>query len=76
VQVPLAQRKISKQEGQEILHAVEELYFYKRYHEAVAFIGKLFEGGESAAQGLDAEVKGFLRTYEAKCLKKIGQGQS
>lgn len=72
MQVPLGQRKVSKPEAQELLHAVEELYFYRRYEEAVAFVGKLFEG-EGGASGLDAEVGYVLRGYERKCLVRLGR---
>lgn len=69
--MPLGQRKVSKQESQELLHAVEELYFYKRYDEAVAFIGRVFDGARDA-DGLDGDVKEVLRTYEKKCMMKLG----
>ncbi|KAJ4395911.1 hypothetical protein N0V93_000127 [Gnomoniopsis smithogilvyi] len=72
IQVPLGQRKVSKQEGQELLHAVEELYFYKRFDEAVAFIGRVFEGAPDA-QGLDGEVREMLRAYERKCVVRLGR---
>lgn len=71
MQVPLGRRKVSKPEAQELLHAVEELYFYRRYEEAAAFVRKVFEG-EGGASGLDGEVAEILRGYEKKCLVRLG----
>lgn len=68
--MPLGQRKVSKQEGQELLHAVEELYFYKRFDEAVAFIGRVFDGAPDT-EGLDGEVRELLKVYERKCIVKL-----
>lgn len=73
--MPLGQRKVSKQEGQELLHAVEELYFYKRFDEAVVFIGRVFEGAPDAG-GLDGEVRDLLRAYERRCTVKLGCASS
>ncbi|CAN8106444.1 unnamed protein product [Discula destructiva] len=71
MQVPLGQRKVGKPEAQELLHAVEELYFYRRYEEAVAFVGRVFEG-EGGASGMDWDVRDVLRRYEGKCLARMG----
>ncbi|KUI74216.1 hypothetical protein VM1G_09781 [Cytospora mali] len=73
IRLPLGQQKIAKQEGQGLLHAVEELYFYRRYDDAVVFIGKVFDGGEGTGEGLDADTRDLLRTYEKKCLGKLGR---
>lgn len=72
IKVPLGLRKVSKQEGQELMHAVEELYFYRRYGEAVAFIGRVFEGAGEAV-GLDRDVRDLLSAYERKCLAKMDE---
>ncbi|ROV99602.1 hypothetical protein VPNG_07715 [Cytospora leucostoma] len=66
------QQKLSKQEAQELLHAVEELYFYRRYDEAVAFVGRVFEG-DGAGEGLERDVRDLLKTYEQKCQGKLGR---
>lgn len=55
-----------------MLHAVEELYFYRRYAEAVAFVGRVFQG-QHGANGLDGDAQEVLRTYERKCLVKLGR---
>lgn len=70
MQVPLGGRKVDKPEAQELLHAVEELYFYRRFAEALAFVGRVFEG-EGGARGLDGEVGEVLRGYETKCLVRL-----
>lgn len=61
------------------MHAVEELYFYRRYDEAVAFVRKVLGDrgdGVDMAGGLDDESRALLRTYEGKCIDKMaGQAQ-
>ncbi|KAL1865721.1 hypothetical protein Daus18300_007097 [Diaporthe australafricana] len=70
--VPLGSRKVPKHEGQELLHAVEELYFFRRFEEAVSFVEKVFDG-EGGGEGLDRDVRDVLRSYETKCLAKLGR---
>ncbi len=57
-----------KSEAQQILHAVEELYFFRRYDEAVWFMGRVSDGLEN---GLPEDVRDLLRVYEAKCREKM-----
>lgn len=54
---------------------MEELYFYRRYDDAVAFVGSVFEG-EDGVGGLDKDVRELLRTYERKCLVKLGRDEA
>ncbi|ROW00833.1 hypothetical protein VMCG_06531 [Cytospora schulzeri] len=71
ISLPLgAGQKVPKQEAQELLHAVEELYFFRRYDEAVAFVGKVLDDGED---GLEPDFRDVLRVYERKCLGKLGR---
>ncbi|KAK2615695.1 hypothetical protein N8I77_002432 [Diaporthe amygdali] len=70
--VPLGPRRVPKHEGQELLHAVEELYFFRRFEEAVLFVGRIFDG-EGGGDGLDKDVRDLLRTYERKCNEKLGR---
>lgn len=72
VDVPLGPRRVPKHEGQELLHAVEELYFFRRFEEAVSLVGRMFEG-EGGGDGLDGDVRDLLRTYERKCNEKLGR---
>lgn len=54
---------------------MEELYFYQRFDEAVAFIERIFEGAHDVS-GLDGDVKDVLRMYERKCTAKRGHEAS
>ncbi|KAG8169012.1 hypothetical protein KVR01_001761 [Diaporthe batatas] len=72
VDVPLGPRKVPKHEAQELLHAVEELYFFRRFEEAVSLVAKIFEG-EGGGDGLDGDVRSLLTTYEKKCNEKLGR---
>lgn len=70
--LPLCGRRVPKQEAQELLHAVEELYFGRQWDEAVAFVGRVLEG-EGGADGLDSDVRDALKVYEGKCREKMGR---
>ncbi|KAI3400134.1 hypothetical protein diail_4365 [Diaporthe ilicicola] len=70
--IPLGRRKVPKYEAQELLHAAEELYFLRRFEEAVSFVTRVFDG-EGGGEGLDRDVRDVLRTYERKCLAKLGR---
>lgn len=58
---------------------MEELYFYRRYDEAVAFVGRVLKDGDRDGCGdevallLDGDVRDMLRDYERKCLVKMGR---
>lgn len=56
----------SKQASQTILHAIEELYFYRRYDEALALSNQSLEGE------LDPEFRKTLEGYRGRCLVKLG----
>lgn len=58
----------SKLHLQDILNAVEELYFFRRYAEAVAFVEKVWS---LDAGGLDDDTRNLLRIYENKCRQKM-----
>ncbi|KAH7149204.1 hypothetical protein B0J13DRAFT_621092 [Dactylonectria estremocensis] len=58
----------SKQLLQEVLHAVEELYFFRHYERAVHFITETISSGG----GLDDDTRRSLLTYQEKCQKKLG----
>ncbi|KAK3392143.1 hypothetical protein B0T20DRAFT_446149 [Sordaria brevicollis] len=63
------QRTINKPEAQEILHAIEELYFFRRYEEAVSLIKRVWE---DAGDGLfDRDTTALLRLYEGRCEAKL-----
>lgn len=57
----------SKIESQTMLHAIEELYFFKRYEEAL-------EVTEDALKGeLVADFRKTLEEYRSRCQAKIGK---
>ncbi|KAI0152879.1 hypothetical protein GGR57DRAFT_161105 [Xylariaceae sp. FL1272] len=67
VKLPLGPR-VSKPEAQTLLHAVEELYFFRRFGEAVQFVNQVLD---SAKEGcIDEDVLKTLRYYEKKCREK------
>lgn len=69
VKLPLGD-EVSKPAAEEVLHAVEELYFFRRYAEALEFMRRVL-----AAENLNGELAGKLRVYESKCIEKLGAGQ-
>lgn len=70
--LPLGRRPVPKYEAQELLHAVEELYFYRRYEEGAMLVQRMFEG-EGSGEGLDGEVAAMLKGYETKCRDKMSK---
>ncbi|KAL8392934.1 hypothetical protein RB595_002938 [Gaeumannomyces hyphopodioides] len=67
VKLPLGQAAVPKLEAQDLLHAAEELYFYKRYAEAADFVRDVLAGDPG---GLDQDTKAMLALYRARCLQK------
>lgn len=59
------------------MHALEELYFFRRYEEAARFAGELLaddRAGAGAGAGglaLDRDTRALLGVYEKKCLEKL-----
>lgn len=46
------------------MHAVEELYYFKRFREGVDFVRKVLD---HSVDGLDEDTKTTLEYYAAKC---------
>ncbi|KAF6833931.1 hypothetical protein CPLU01_05226 [Colletotrichum plurivorum] len=61
--LPLVPGQTTKPALQEILHAVEELYFLRRYDEAAALAECVLAGSDAA---LDRDTREMLRRYEEK----------
>ncbi len=66
---------MTKPEAQALLHAVEELYFFRRYAEGAAFVRRVLDGdgdgdGDNGAPGLDEETRKLLRYYETRCVQR------
>ncbi|GAB1315121.1 hypothetical protein MFIFM68171_05331 [Madurella fahalii] len=62
---------LPKPSAQEILHAAEELYFFRRYREAVTFIDGVFDDSGTGEARLDGETKSSLRYYRRRCLERL-----
>ncbi|OWP05980.1 hypothetical protein B2J93_6304 [Marssonina coronariae] len=58
----------SKPTSQNILHAIEELYFYRRYAEAKRVTEEALRG-----TGLVGEFRGVLEGYLERCCRKLGE---
>lgn len=58
----------SKPQAQEILHAIEELYFFRRYEEGAGFARRVLD---TSSQALDDEHRAMVTLYEEKCLTKM-----
>ncbi|KAF4591685.1 hypothetical protein GQ602_001984 [Ophiocordyceps camponoti-floridani] len=59
----------SKQDIQQLLHAVEELYFFRRYRDALSFIDTITSDG--SCQALDHDTRQLLVAYRQKCLRRL-----
>ncbi|POR37241.1 Uncharacterized protein TPAR_02555 [Tolypocladium paradoxum] len=59
----------NKQHLQEVVHAVEELYFFRRYREALDFLATVQNDG--SAKAFDNDTRKLLEVYEKKCRQKL-----
>ncbi|KAK1255401.1 hypothetical protein MKX08_009396 [Trichoderma sp. CBMAI-0020] len=62
----------NKQHVQEVLHAAEELYFFRRYQEVVDLVSRVLTP-EGDKGGLDEETRQILTMYQARCRQKMKQ---
>ncbi|KAH9906909.1 hypothetical protein F4778DRAFT_723972 [Xylariomycetidae sp. FL2044] len=84
-------RPVAKPEAQALLHAVEELYFFRRYEEGARFVRSVLGNNEDDGEGrdvgvgggsglglglLDADTRDLLIYYEGKCLEKLDRGKA
>ncbi|KAJ3475131.1 hypothetical protein NLG97_g9562 [Lecanicillium saksenae] len=70
IQLPLPS-SASKMDIQEVLHAVEELYFFRRFQEAVDFTVQVLQGESRGV--LDADSLQLLEKYQVRCKAKLAQ---
>ncbi|KAK9445457.1 hypothetical protein VB005_00568 [Metarhizium brunneum] len=70
VTLPL-QPGTNKMRTQELIHAVEELYFFRRYQEGADLVKRALENG--GAETLDNDSRQLLESYEKKCSQKIAK---
>ncbi|KAK7906491.1 hypothetical protein PG985_016228 [Apiospora marii] len=78
IKLPLA-RQPSKFEAQALLHAVEELYFFRRFEEGADFARKALLGEEEAgseAKLLDTDTRRLLKHYESRCRERSAAAKS
>jgi hypothetical protein len=54
---------------QELVHAVEELYFFRRYQEGIDLIQRAFDKG--GADVFDNDSRQLLESYKTKCEQKM-----
>jgi hypothetical protein len=59
----------NKQRLQEVVYAVEELYFFRRYREALDFLATVHVDG--SAKAFDNDTRRLLDVYEKKCRQKL-----
>ncbi|TRX93425.1 hypothetical protein FHL15_005700 [Xylaria flabelliformis] len=69
VRLPLGPQ-VSKPEVQTLLHAVEELYFFRRFSEGAQFARSVIDDDRGAGK-LDEDTLKILLYYEKKCRDKI-----
>ncbi|KAL7814462.1 hypothetical protein V8C26DRAFT_403878 [Trichoderma gracile] len=62
----------NKQHIQEVIHAAEELYFFRRYQDVIDLVSRVLalEGDKG---GLDDESKQLLSMYQSRCRQKLKQ---
>ncbi|KAL7949429.1 hypothetical protein V8C42DRAFT_310872 [Trichoderma barbatum] len=62
----------NKQHVQEVIHAAEELYFFRRYQDVIDLVSKVLvlEGDKG---GLDEESRELLIMYQSRCRQKLKQ---
>lgn len=73
IKLPLNPR-VTKQEAQAVLHAVEELYFLQRYAEGAAFVMRVLDVEGSDSSGLDEDTRKLLVRYQQKCSQRAVVG--
>ncbi|KAL6864064.1 hypothetical protein J3F83DRAFT_187109 [Trichoderma novae-zelandiae] len=62
----------NKQHVQEVIHAAEELYFFRRYQHVIDLVSKVLaiQGDKG---GLDEESRQLLSMYQSRCRQKLKQ---
>ncbi|KAK4148001.1 uncharacterized protein C8A04DRAFT_23793 [Dichotomopilus funicola] len=83
---PAEPTPLTKPEAQDLLHAAEELYFFKRYAEAVNFLQTVLnhtdsgdsvnnELGDKARKRVDGETRRLLGYYLERATARLGEGR-
>ena len=62
----------NKLQTQEVVHAVEELYYFRRFAEAADIIQRALGPGPSDDKGpFDDDTKKLLNSYRERCRRRI-----
>lgn len=67
IQLPLS-AGANKQHVQEVIHAAEELYFFRRYEECISFLEQVLEGSK---EGLGKDAVTTLERYLGRCKERL-----
>lgn len=70
MKLPL-ERGARKPQIQEVIYAAEELYFFRRFAEAVDFLSKVLSQGDDRSEAFDNETRALLTVYKQKCEAKL-----
>lgn len=60
---------INKMRTQEVVHAVEELYFRCRFAQGIDLVNEAFQRG--GAEAVDKDTQKLLEEYRRKCLLRL-----
>jgi len=68
VEVPL-RPGANKMRTQEVIHAVEELYFHRKFQQAIDLVDRAFDHNGEAS--VDNDSRQLLTTYREKCQRRL-----
>lgn len=70
--LPPSAQPLPKPSAQDLLHAAEELYFFRRYAEAASFVTRVLDDKDGAGEArVDGETKRLLRYYRGRCEERL-----
>ena len=58
---------------QEVMYAAEELYYFRRFDEAVGFLSQVLAEGETGSEAFDEETRALLVNYREKCEQRLNK---
>ncbi|KAG6006112.1 hypothetical protein E4U43_000489 [Claviceps pusilla] len=68
VEVPL-RSGANKMRTQEVIHAVEELYFHRQFQQAIDLVNRAFDHNGEAS--VDSDSRQLLTTYRERCQHRL-----
>ncbi|KAG6108958.1 hypothetical protein E4U13_006178 [Claviceps humidiphila] len=60
----------NKMHTQDVIHAVEELYFHRTFQQAIDLVNSALDGPDGAAS-VDNDSRQLLETYREKCQRRL-----